>query len=128
LDRLLNKRLEGMVSQLGMRSPTQCGFRPGHGTFDAIFTLQHLSNAAQHNKHSLFVAFVYFETAFYTVRQDLLLERCRQLGVHGQFMDMLVVLCDRARVCCCVDVNGALGEQFATAAGTKQGSELSPLL
>jgi hypothetical protein len=69
---------------------------------------------------------LWIEKAFNTVRRDLLLERCRQLGVHGQFMDLLVVLYDR--VFCCVDVNGALGAQFATAAGTKQGSELSPLL
>jgi hypothetical protein len=57
-DRLLNKRLEGVVSRLGMRSPTQCGFRPGHGALDAIFTLQHLITAAHHNKHRLFVVFV----------------------------------------------------------------------
>jgi len=42
LDRLLNRKLEAVVSRLGLRSPTQCGFRPGHGTLDAIFTLQHL--------------------------------------------------------------------------------------
>jgi hypothetical protein len=58
LDRLFNKRLEGVVSRLGMRSPTQCGFRPGHGALDAIFTLQHLITAAQHNKHRLFAVFV----------------------------------------------------------------------
>jgi hypothetical protein len=57
-DRLLNKRLEGVVSRLGMRSPTQCGFRPGHGALDAIFTLQHLITATHHNKHCLFVVFV----------------------------------------------------------------------
>jgi sorting nexin-29 len=126
LDRLMNKRFEGVVSRLGLRSPTQCGFRPGHGTLDAIFTLHHLISAAQHNRQRLFVVFVDFKKAFDTVRRDLLLERCRQLGVHGQFMEMLVGLYDR--VCCQVDVNGELGEQFATAAGTKQGSELSPLL
>jgi hypothetical protein len=63
LDRLMNKRFEGVVSRLGLRSPTQCGFRPGHGTLDAIFTLHHLISAAQHNRQRLFVVFVDFKKA-----------------------------------------------------------------
>jgi hypothetical protein len=39
LDRFMNKRLESVVSRLNLRSPTQCGFRPGHGTLDAIFAV-----------------------------------------------------------------------------------------
>jgi hypothetical protein len=58
LDRLTNKRLESLVSRLNRRSPTQCGFRPGHGTLDAIFTLHHLIHSAQHNAQPLFVVFV----------------------------------------------------------------------
>jgi hypothetical protein len=49
----------------------------------------------------LFVVFVDFKKAFDKVRRafdkvrrDLLLERCRKLGVHGPFLDMLVALYD----------------------------------
>jgi hypothetical protein len=38
----------------------------------------------------LFVVFVDFKKAFDRVRRDLLLERCRELGIHGEFLDLLV--------------------------------------
>jgi hypothetical protein len=126
LDRFMNKRLESVVSRLTLRSPTQCGFRPGHGTLDAIFTLQHLVHSAQHHGRMLYVVFVDFKKAFDRVRRDLLLERCRELGIHGEFLALLVKLYDR--VLCRVAVGGAQGEPIDTATGTKQGSELSPLL
>jgi hypothetical protein len=68
LDRLVNKRLESLVSRLNLRSPIQCGFRPGRGTLDAIFTLQHLIHSAQHKGQLLFVVFVDFKKAFDRVR------------------------------------------------------------
>lgn len=126
LERLMNQRFERLASRLSLRAPTQCGFRPGYGTLDAIFTLQHLITAAHHDRRRLYVVFVDFKKAFDRVRRDLLLERCRELGVHGPFLDMLVALYEH--VCCQVAVNGELGEVFPTASGTKQGSELSPLL
>jgi sorting nexin-29 len=126
LERLMNQRFERLASKLSLRAPTQCGFRPGYGTLDAIFTVQHLISAAQHSKRRLYVVFVDFKKAFDKVRRDLLLERCRELGVHGPFLQMLVALYEH--VCCQVAVNGELGEVFSTACGTKQGSELSPLL
>ena len=126
LERLMNTRLESVVSGLSLRSPTQCGFRPGHGTLDAIFTMQHLIHSAQHDRRLLYVVFVDFKKAFDKVRRDLLLERCRELGIHGEFLAVLVALYDQ--VYCCVAVNGALGEPVRTTTGTKQGSELSPLL
>jgi sorting nexin-29 len=122
----MNQRFERLASLLSLRAPTQCGFRPGYGTLDALFTLNHLISVARHQRRRLYVVFVDFKKAFDTVRRDLLLQRCRELGVHGPFMDMLVSMYDR--VCCQVAVNGELGEVFTTASGTKQGSELSPLL
>lgn len=126
LERMMNKRLERLVTQLHLRSPTQCGFRPGHGTLDAIFTLQHLIHSTQHHRGRLYVVFVDFRKAFDMVRRDLLLERCRQLGIHGPFMALLVKLYDT--VCSRLLVNGQLGGPITTTTGTKQGSELSPLL
>jgi len=117
-----------VVSRLHLRSPTQCGFQPGHGTLDAIFTLQHLIHSAQHHRQWLCVVFVDYKKAFDRVRRDLLLERCRELGIHGLFLDLLVKLYDK--VCCRVAVDGSLGNQFALLLGPSRpyGSELSPLL
>ena len=126
LDRLINQRLERVVSRLRLRAPTQCGFRAGHGTLDAIYALDHLTCAARQARRLLFVVFVDFRKAFDRVRRELLLERCRQLGIHGEFLGVLVAMYER--VCARVAVGGDLGEVFTTTSGTKQGSELSPLL
>ncbi len=74
----------------------------------------------------LWVVFVDFTKAFDRVRRDVLLERCRNLGIHGPFLQALCMLYDK--VLMQVKVNGRLGEAFDTYVGTEQGSELSPLL
>jgi hypothetical protein len=122
-DRLLLRRLDGVVEARGLRAPTQCGFRSGHGTLDAIFTLQHLFHKYTARRQRLYVVFIDFAKAFDLVRRDVLLERCRALGVSGAFMDALVALYDRVHLQ--VQAGGEVGPAFASHTGTKQGSELS---
>jgi exonuclease III len=126
VDKLLHKRLDGRVEQLKLRATTQCGFRKGHGTLDALFTLTHAINLAKFKKKRLYVVFVDFKKAFDTVRRDVMIDRCKQLGVHGQFLDTLLLLYDKVRQQVCI--GGEVGRLFDTYLGTKQGSELSPLL
>jgi hypothetical protein len=125
-DRLMHTRLDRFIEARALRAPTQCGFRKGHGALDALFTLNHCIKKAQWRKKRLYVVFVDFKKAFDTVRRDLMLDRCKQLGVHGQFLAALMLLYDK--VSQKVVVNGRVGEAFDTHVGTKQGSELSPLL
>ena len=126
IDRIKQRRLDREVERLGVRAPTQCGFRQGHGCLDALFTMHHLINKARWQRRRLWVVFVDFSKAFDKVRRDVLIERCRELGVHGPFLDSLVMLYDE--VVMKVVVNGTVGAPFHTYLGTKQGSELSPLL
>ena len=126
VDRLMHTRLDKFVEARALRAPTQCGFRKGHGTLDALFTLQHCIKKARWQKKRMYVVFVDFKKAFDTVRRDLMIDRCKQLGVHGQFLASLLLLYDK--VTQQVVVNGVMGDAFDTHVGTKQGSELSPLL
>ena len=73
-----------------MRAPTQCGFRRGKGTLDAIFTLNHLVTRARHKKARLYVVFVDFQKAFDLVPRDELIARCCRLGFHGRFIHALL--------------------------------------
>jgi sorting nexin-29 len=93
---------------------------------DACFTLRHLVDKTRFEGGLLWVVFVDFKKAFDSVRRDLLIERCQQIGVHGPFLDAICMLYDR--VVLKVKVNGAFGDEFDTYLGTIQGSELSPLL
>lgn len=126
LDRLLAGRLDQIIEAAQLRAASQCGLRKGCGAIDATYTLQTVITQAQHRRSALWAVFVDFAKAFDMVRRDLLLERCRQLGVHGPFLNALAMLYDR--VLLRVSVNGCTGPAFATYRGTKQGSELSPLL
>ena len=126
LTRVLKHRADSRIESLGLRAPTQCGFREGHGCLDALFTLQHLIAAAREDGDMLWVVFVDFKKAFDSVRRDLLIERCMNLGINGEFLQALCMLYDK--VIMRVKVNGRLGEPFDTFLGTEQGSELSPLL
>jgi Reverse transcriptase (RNA-dependent DNA polymerase) len=126
VDRLMHTRLDQFIEARALRAPTQCGFRKGHGTLDALFTLQHCIKRSRWHKKRMYVVFVDFKKAFDTVRRDLMIDRCKQLGVHGQFLTSLLLLYDK--VTQKVVVNGVVGDAFDTHVGTKQGSELSPLL
>ena len=55
-----------------------------------------------------------------------MIDRCKQLGVHGLFLDTLLLLYDKIQQQVCI--GGEVGQLFDTYLGTKQGSELSPLL
>ena len=92
LDRLIHRRLDGVVEREGVRAPTQCGFRGKYGCLDALFTLQHLVSQVHWTgpgsspaRSKLWAVFVDFRKAFDLVRRDLLIARCQQLGVHGPF-------------------------------------------
>lgn len=126
IDRLLHRRLDAAVETQGMRAPTQCGFRKGKGTLDAIFALHHLIAKARHESTCLYVLFVNFKKAFDSVKRETLLQRCAQLGISGKFLQTLQLLYSDVQQQ--VFVSGRLGELFHTYRGTKQGSELSPLL
>jgi hypothetical protein len=120
-------RLGQALSAQHLRAITQCGFRSRIGTQDALYTLQHLICKVRHARgQRLYAVFVDFKKAFDMVRRDLLLQRCEQLGVHGPFLQAMKVIYDNIMLR--VRVNGRCGPEFATSRGTKQGSELSPLL
>ena len=126
-DSILTVRGEEAVEQLGLRAPTQFGFRRHHGTIDALFVTCHLINRCRHHRQVLYTCYVDFVQAFDMARRlDGMVARAAQLGMHGPFLEALISTMSNAYLA--VSANGQLGERFATYRGTKQGSELSPLM
>ena len=119
-------RLSELSERKHLRCPTQCGFRPEHGTLDAIFTLQHVIDKARHSGECMVSCLVDFEKAFDRVDRVLMLRRCKELGIEGKFLEALHALYDEIKMV--VSLHGDMGQPFDTFQGTRQGSELSPLL
>lgn len=132
LESTLYQRLNDKVDELGLRAESQCGFRLQRGTVDATFVLQHLVNKVhagpdrQTGSRVLYAMFVDFAMAFDVVDRTLLVQLWRSLGLSGRFLDTMCKLYDDVRML--VKQQGRLGEPVRTTRGTKQGSELSPLI
>lgn len=75
-ERVIKNRLEPLTESLGIRAPTQCGFREGQGCLDAFkvkFTFRHLIDKTRLEGSLLWVVFVDFTKAFDHVRRDVLI-------------------------------------------------------
>ena len=125
-DSILFERANRMSEQLGVRAQTQCGFRSGLGPIDALFTMSHLVDHARHTKQKLYVCKVDLEKAFDLTSRPGMLQRAARLGITGKFARMLARIYDCVRVA--VAINGQHSAPIPTSVGTKQGSQLSPLL
>ena len=127
-DKFRCERLTRISEEKGIRCFTQCGFRPEHGTLDAAFAFLHAADLAKAKgkEHALIACLVDFEKAFDKAHRGLMLKRLSEFGVSGPFYDALVALYDKIQMVVCLD--GEQGKPFDTYQGTKQGSELSPLL
>jgi hypothetical protein len=124
---ILKRRADPCIEQHQLRAPEQFGFRSERGTLDALFVTHHLIKRSKHRRQYLYVCYVDFKKAFDTARrEDGMLIRARQLGIHGPFLDALSKVLQHINLAVCI--NGGTGESFPTYRGTKQGSELSPLL
>lgn len=124
-DFVMQQRATEYVESNNIRAVVQCGFRKGHGTLDALFTMQHLISKAVFEKSPLYVCYVDFAKAFDMVRREEMLSRAQQLGMGGRFLAALEQWFTNTKLQ--VDVNGVSGDPFPTFRGTKQGGRLSPL-
>lgn len=126
LDLVLYTRGNAISEDLNLRAATQCGFREHYGTLDALFTLQHFIDKARFAKRPLIVTAADIAKAFDATSREGMLDRCQRLGFHGAYAQLLARTYEK--ICVSVEVSGAQGEVINTTRGTKQGSELSPLI
>ena len=110
----------------GLRSLYQGGFRPQRGTTEQVFVLNHLVEAAKHQRQPLYCAFVDFRKAFDTVRHGHLWERLAAYGITGNILSCIQSLYAQSTVA--VNVNGDLTDFIKVLVGVRQGDPLSPTL
>ncbi|KAL7854802.1 hypothetical protein SRHO_G00169920 [Serrasalmus rhombeus] len=75
----------------------QCGFRPGRGTLDQLFTLSRILEGSWEFAQPVYMCFVDLEKAFDCVPRGILWEVLREYGVHGSLLRAIQALYKQSR-------------------------------
>ena len=124
LARVLATRLSHLAE--GLLPETQCGFRPGRGTTDMIFSARQLQEKCMELRRPLYMGFIDFTKAFDSVKRELLWEILMRFGCPKKFVQILKLLHDDMSVT--VAASGNTTEPFRVRSGVKQGCVIAPTL
>ena len=87
----------------GLDHESQCGFRPGRGCTDAVFTLKQALRKRREHGLTSWVFFMDLVKAFDRVPRELLWAILLKFGVPPKIVNLLKCLHHRVRVKICVD-------------------------
>uniref|UniRef100_A0AAR2LJT3 Reverse transcriptase domain-containing protein n=1 Tax=Pygocentrus nattereri TaxID=42514 RepID=A0AAR2LJT3_PYGNA len=122
--KVLERRLRPIVEP--QIEEEQCGFRPGRGTMDQLFTLSQIVEGAWEFANPVYMCFVDLEKAYDRVPRDILWEVLWEYGVPGLLLRAIQSLYSRSESC--VRILGIKSDSFRVSVGLRQGCALSPLL
>ncbi|KAK5900173.1 hypothetical protein CesoFtcFv8_009573 [Champsocephalus esox] len=97
----------------------QCGFRPGRGTTDQLFTLARILEGAWEYAYPVYMCFVDLEKAYDRVPRELLWEVLREYGVRGSRLRAIQSLYSQSESC--IRVLGSKWDPFPVRVGLRQG-------
>ena len=126
--RVLNTRLVKWAEEHGKHAAEQAGFRPGMGTENHLFHLNHVRDVVRSSldERPAFLAFVDLAKAYDRVSRDLLWEALAFIGVQGPFLAALQSLYADVRMA--VQLPSGPSQLFPCRRGLRQGCPLSPTL
>ncbi|KAI3357643.1 hypothetical protein L3Q82_016052 [Scortum barcoo] len=104
----------------------QCGFRPGRGTVDQLYTLRRVLEGLWEFAQPVHMCFVDLEKAFDRVPRGILWGVLREYGVRGPLLRAVRSLYDQSRSL--VRIAGSKSDLFPVHVGLRQGCPLSPVL
>ncbi|XP_054621698.1 uncharacterized protein vopp1b isoform X1 [Dunckerocampus dactyliophorus] len=104
----------------------QCGFHPGRGTVDQLYTLSRVLEGAWEFAQPVYMCFVDLEKAFDRVPRGILWGVLREYGVSDQLIQAIRSLYDRCQSL--VRIAGSKSDPFPVKVGLRQGCPLSPIL
>ncbi len=113
--RVLERRIRPIVEPRIQEE--QCGFRPGRGTLDQLYTLSKVLEGS---------CVCGLEKAFDCVPRGILWRVLREYGVRGPLLRAVRSLYDRSRSL--VRIAGSKSDLFPVHVGLRQGCPLSPVL
>ena len=104
----------------------QCGFRPGRGTTDQLFTLARILEGAWEYAQPVYMCFVDLEKAYDRVPRGVLWGVLWEYGVRGVLLRAIQSLYTQSESC--FRVLGHKSVSFPVGVGLRQGCALSPIL
>ena len=122
--KVLERRIRSIVEP--QIEEEQCGFRPGRGTVDQLFTLARVLEGAWEFAQPVHMCFVDLEKAYDRVTRGILWEVLREYGVDGSLLGAIQSLYRRSMSL--VHVAGNKSDLFPVGVGLRQGCPLSPVL
>ena len=122
--RVLERRIRPIVEPWIQEE--QCGFRPGRGTLDQLYTLRRVLEGSWEFAQPVHMCFVDLEKAFDRVPRGILWEVLREYGVGGPLLRAVRSLYDCSRSL--VRIAGSKSDLFPVHVGLQQGCPLSPVL
>ncbi len=122
--RVLERRIRPIVEPRIQEE--QCGFRPGRGTLDQLYTLSRVLEGSWEFAQPIHMCFVDLEKAFDCVPRGILWRVLREYGVRGPLLRAVRSLYDRSRSL--VRIGGSKSDLFPVHVGLHQGCPLSPVL
>ncbi len=122
--RVLERRIRPIVEPRIQEE--QCGFRPGRGTLDQLYTLRRVLEGSWEFAQPVHMCFVDLEKAFDRVPRGILWEVLQEYGVGGPLLRAVRSLYCRSRSL--VRIAGSKSDLFPVHVGLRQGCPLSPVL
>jgi hypothetical protein len=122
--RVLERRIRPIVEPRIQEE--QCGFRPGRGTLDQLYTLHRVLEGSWEFAQPVHMCFVDLEKAFDCVPRGALWGVLWEYGVRGPLLRAVRSLYDRSRSL--VRIAGSKSDLFPVHVGLRQGCPLSPVL
>ena len=114
------------MSNVGLLSNAQSGFRPNHSTTTTLLDVQDYILKNMDSGYSTGVLFIDLKKAFDTVNHDILIRKLKQYGVDGnELLWFKSYLNNRVQT---VNVDSTLSDFRSIDIGIPQGSILGPLL
>ncbi|KAK3517264.1 hypothetical protein QTP70_001756 [Hemibagrus guttatus] len=125
--KVYSRVLERRVRQVEPRiQEEQCGFCPGRGTLDQLYTLHRVLEGSWEFAQPVHMCFVDLEKAFDCVPHGILWEVLWEYGVCGPLLRAVQSLYNRSRSL--VRIASCKSDLFPVHVGLRQGCSLSPVL
>ncbi len=123
----MNKRLHTFLEENQQLHKGQIGFTLKNRTTDHLLTLKSVVNKyVEDGKDRIFSCFIDFRKAFDTVWHDGLFFKLQQMGVTGNFLDIIRTTYKNTK--CAVKLGDNITQFFQCKQGVRQGDPLSPTL